>query len=573
MRQANLDSSLAEKPQLPLSKIASEKEGVFGKLNEWLSEWCSPILVKETRQALKSKQFLYTYCLLLITVAIWVVIGIGWNQWSGSEQMPSGRDLLYGMLVIIAVPLGIVIPFSAFRSLANEFDEGTIQLVSITTMKPYQIVLGKLGSALLQMLVYLSVMAPCMLLAYMLRGVSLPQILWAIGFSMWGSFCLTVLGLFLGGLIKGRGFNTFVSVAFVLALAFLNYSWYWIIDEFIRMTPPSESHFDKAMFLLFAHSGAFALLFLVAATTQISFRADNHATPIRIAMMIHQALFLGTLVALVSLQGSLPRKVSCGFMMIAAHYWLAMGFLMVGEQSELSRRIQRTLPTTFSGRTFSSLLYPGAGRGYLFAVAMIWGVNLTIALVGFLQEEIVMIQGGPLISTFMSMVPATIGTEAFYQALIISIYPCLYLSLIYLFAQWRFQKLRTRAIGYGPFASLVAGFFLVLISMVIAALAQSNFGNNRMEDGSEIASFFNWYWVVGNLMQSQWVSDLWFYLFQVPSLVIILFSVSRAAKELLQTPIAVPQRVLEDVISAETKLPAGETIDEIFSDIASKETR
>jgi hypothetical protein len=551
------------------TKVASEKDDFFGRANDWLSEWCSPILVKETRQALKSKQFLYTYGLLLLAVAFWVFVGIGWNQWSGYGEPPNGQDLIYGMFVIMAVPLGIVVPFTAYRSLAKEFEEGTIQLVSITTMKPYQIVLGKLGSAMLQMLVYLSVMAPCLMLGYLLRGVSLPQILWGLLLIVWGSLCLTIVGLFLGGLIKGRGLNTFVSVGFVLGLAWVNYLWYLVAEELIRFSPGNEDGFSLFMFFCIAHSGAIALLLGVAAATQISFRADNHATPVRLAMMVHQGLYLGSLVVGLNFSGPV-RLIGIGmFMIIAAHYWLLMGFLMVGEQSGISRRTQRSLPKTFLGRSFGSLFLPGPGRGFLFALAMLWGTCLTIGLMGLFQNQFIQFEAYRAIPAGLGFTSSLDAAATVVLMCVTCIYPSLFLAFIYLLMRWRLLRSPSKAFGYGPFIGLVFGVFLSLTITAGSALVHSDFGQRRMEAGT-IASFFNWYWMFAEAISPRSIPVHWFDLFFTLAAIVVLFAVYCAGRELLQVPVAVPQRVLDEARPVEPTLPPGESIDEIFADSPSR---
>ena len=60
--------------------------------------------MKETRQALKSKQFTITFGLLLIAVWAWTILGvacIGPALWYGAE----GRKMFYGYYLVLALPL------------------------------------------------------------------------------------------------------------------------------------------------------------------------------------------------------------------------------------------------------------------------------------------------------------------------------------------------------------------------------------------------------------------------------------------------------------------------------------
>ena len=78
-----------------------------------------------------------------------------------------------GYYAVLSVPLLIVVPYAAFRSLAGEWEDGTFELLSITALSARQIVTGKLASAILQMMVYYSALAPCIAFTYLLRGIDI----------------------------------------------------------------------------------------------------------------------------------------------------------------------------------------------------------------------------------------------------------------------------------------------------------------------------------------------------------------------------------------------------------------
>ena len=76
------------------------------------SDWLNPILVKETRQALKSWQFALTFVLLL--VACWIVT-IGGVAMIGPSiyYAAGGGELLRAYYFILSFPLLVVVPFAA----------------------------------------------------------------------------------------------------------------------------------------------------------------------------------------------------------------------------------------------------------------------------------------------------------------------------------------------------------------------------------------------------------------------------------------------------------------------------
>ena len=120
-----------------LMRIAPEKTNWLDRRIENVSEWFSSILVKESRQALKSRQFLWTFFLMLIVVATWTLFALSYlYSEMASNSVASGPFLLGGYWMILGFPLAIIIPYSAYRSLAREFEDGTLQMVSITTLRP-----------------------------------------------------------------------------------------------------------------------------------------------------------------------------------------------------------------------------------------------------------------------------------------------------------------------------------------------------------------------------------------------------------------------------------------------------
>ena len=127
--------------------------------------------------------------------------------------------------MILGFPLAIIIPYSAYRSLAREFEDGTLQMVSITTLRPYQIICGKLGSAMLQMITYMSVIAPCIVFTYMLRGVDLYQVMLGFSIAVIGCVSLCIVGLFLAGAARTRVLGLVVSLLMVIGLLLAYYMW------------------------------------------------------------------------------------------------------------------------------------------------------------------------------------------------------------------------------------------------------------------------------------------------------------------------------------------------------------
>ena len=131
----------SESPKLE-QKTESAAERSAGHWLERLDQWChqvgdqlNPILVKETRQSLKSRQFIFTFFSLLAAALAWTVVG-SLSRMPQIYSTPSAPTLLLGYYAVLAIPMLMVVPLAAYRSLEVEIDDGTFELLSISTLSP-----------------------------------------------------------------------------------------------------------------------------------------------------------------------------------------------------------------------------------------------------------------------------------------------------------------------------------------------------------------------------------------------------------------------------------------------------
>src|SRR5262249_32904937 len=125
----NIASAASRAPHsVGAASIADAPDSGFGERLDRASEWLNPILVKESRQALKSKQFVVSFTFMLLFTWI-ATIALVVFHWPMIYYLPYGTTFLFTYAIILGVPLLLVVPFSAFRSLAVEREDGTFELV------------------------------------------------------------------------------------------------------------------------------------------------------------------------------------------------------------------------------------------------------------------------------------------------------------------------------------------------------------------------------------------------------------------------------------------------------------
>lgn len=342
------------------------------RLDGWLetaSERLNPILVKETRQALKSKQFALWFLLLL--AACWVITigGIAWVG-PGVRYAASGGVLFLAYYFVLCVALLVVAPFSAFRSLAAEQEDNTRDVLMVSALSPTQMINGKLGSAVLQMVVYLSALTPCLAFTYLLRGIDLLTIVFLPALAFVESIGLCLLGLLLASASRQRFAQVLTSVALVATLmlaVFLTYSAAMALLADGGAVYRDPVFWATTAFVLTFYLCAGLLMYHGAAALN-SFASANRSTALRRVLLLTQACFIGWVAGIWFDTGAESEGLVPSFL-VAMLYWAVAGAALTAEGPIRSERVRRTLPATGFGRTFATWFNPGPGTGYLFVVA------------------------------------------------------------------------------------------------------------------------------------------------------------------------------------------------------------
>jgi hypothetical protein len=374
--------------------VRARAEAIWAAIERFLiyaGDWLNPILVKETRQALKSSQFTITFVLML--VACWIAT-IGVVAFVGPRIFYSaeGGTLLVWYYAILALPLMVVVPLAAFRSLTAEREDNTYDLLSITSLKPRQIITGKLGSSITQMAVYFSAITPCLAFTYLLRGVDLPTIAVLLVYTFFWSLGLSMIGILLATLTPQRFVQVFILVAFVGVLLLMFYFSIWMGYGAVNLGRAAIFGVDSAFWIATAAMATayftFFSLAYFASAGLITFTSENRSTPLRICMLAQQAAFVGWM-AYAWIHDNYAEGAIAMAMLFAAIYWFVMGTLLTAERPGISQRVRRRLPQSFMGRMFFSWLSPGPASGYMFVIA-----NITsLAFLSFIAVMVVSYKG------------------------------------------------------------------------------------------------------------------------------------------------------------------------------------
>jgi len=238
----------------------------------------------------------------------------------------------------------------------------------------------------LQMLIYLSAISPCLAFTYMLRGIDFPTILFILAWTALVSLGLAVIGLLAGTVTSEKHWQVVLSVMMIAGLLLVFFmSWPIVAGALSNLNFAfTYSEFWQGNTALLTAYASFFVLIFYAAAAQITFASDNRTTRLRVTMVVQQLLYIGWVVWFWITEARGDDEFLYGSVSLLLAYWFLMGMFMTGESPELSPRVKRALPQSFLGRAFLTWFNPGPGTGYAFvlcnllAAVLVLGAGLAV---------------------------------------------------------------------------------------------------------------------------------------------------------------------------------------------------
>lgn len=363
------------------------------RLTTWLTDRANPILVRAVRQELRNKTFVGIFVLLLTVAAISAVVTAGI---AGSEDQNSqaGRGL-FAVLAWAWSFIVVVQTIGTFRAVVLERNEDTWDLVDLTGLGPRRILRGLLMANLVQAQLYAAALAPFLAMAYLLRGLDLMS----IGFALIviplagvaGSTC-AVMFASLGTNKATRGFLGGVLGLGMMSLWLSTFAfWFsrWGLESLIEEIRRGGTDAWLGLGLAFNCWLAFVVMMLVFAGALMAHRAADRSGGPRLLWLALWANALAWFIAIGWWDGrnSSTPAVNIGealsaFTIFGVLWAAALGVFAVTEEFELSPRQARAITEGPRWRrAFSLILGPGAARGRL-AFLILTALSLAIGWLG-----------------------------------------------------------------------------------------------------------------------------------------------------------------------------------------------
>lgn len=330
------------------------------------SDRLNPILVREVQQALHGRVFMLT---VMLALGVSTIIAIEVASDPDAAQT-GGRHAFNVGLATLAPLLLFIVPMQAYGSMRLELRGGTVEQLFLSGLTPRRILTGKLLAALVQFVLYLSVLAPLLATSYLLRGVDLPLIAVSILFSLVLCVAATAFAISSAAHALSPALQAFgnIGAAFGLGLATMGMVGYCAEGQCARDLGAliREPEFP-AVAAGFVMIGVLAtLLSALIAQTCLLHAFENRATGFRLFLLSLLPLALLWLVAFIDPS---DRKYA-GYAMLTM---LLLGNGLLGlfgatETRALSPRVRAHVPRSGVMALLMAPLLPGRDRGMLFFV-------------------------------------------------------------------------------------------------------------------------------------------------------------------------------------------------------------
>jgi ABC-type transport system involved in multi-copper enzyme maturation permease subunit len=241
--------------------------------------WVPPMLVKELRQGLRTRGFIASLIGFQIVMVIFTLVALSTqNEIRPNNRMP-GTFFSGVFWLVLAVQLIMVTPARALGGLQQEVDSRTIDLLMLTRLTAWRVVMGKWFSLVGQATLLLVAMLPYLVVRYFTDSADILADLGRCGLMLVVSALLTAAALW------GSGVGKLVRVLMAVGLGIVVLNTFGAVGAIVgalvggprpSFLPGLELRTD---ILNVALLGAF---FLVSAVRNIAPPAENHGLFVRL---------------------------------------------------------------------------------------------------------------------------------------------------------------------------------------------------------------------------------------------------------------------------------------------------
>jgi ABC-type transport system involved in multi-copper enzyme maturation permease subunit len=330
-----------------------------------LSDFLSPILVKEVRQGVRGQVFSGS-CLLLQVLMLLVMAAALAEQ---GRSRSSAEMLMVWFWLTLGVPVALIQPLSGIAAVSGEKTLRTLEPMLLTGLSARRIVLGKWTALAVQNSLLVVAAFPFFLLRYFLGGIDLvAEGFWMLGLCVFAGL-LTALTVGISPLPVSSLFRILLYLTAIVGAVFMVVP--FVAGAMQPMMPSRASPLTVSTAL----SLVAALLALETGAQQIAAPAERGTTRLRL-------LVLAVLPLLVWGTSNVERWLQAHVVFWATSLLL---LVVIGSLCEAQKSSSRAYAAFFARgplRALAGVLFaPGWASGVFFTVTLAAGAGLATPLI------------------------------------------------------------------------------------------------------------------------------------------------------------------------------------------------
>jgi len=336
------------------------------------ADWLSPILVKELRQGLKAKVFVSVFTTVQIVMIFIMGIQLLSMATGGSRSTVSELDGFFWFSVWL--PLLLLMPGRGLSAISEEVKANTLDLVQLTRMGAFRIVLGKWFALAAQSLLLVTAILPYAVLRYFFGNVNIVEDMAILAWLLTGSLVLTAGALALSSV-------PLVARIFVMAVLipglFIGLSVFSLSRAFGG--GGSSLPTDAPWWMLAGAAVVYTLFFLEITASRIAPLSENHAGIKRCGALLLALVPLG-LGAVWGTESGVPAA----FLLTPLWAWVL--FEALTEQTSAEPGIYAGFTKRgLMGRIAARVFTPGWASGIIFTMLLV-GMVMAASDLSFMRD-------------------------------------------------------------------------------------------------------------------------------------------------------------------------------------------
>ncbi|HNX74554.1 MAG TPA: hypothetical protein PLM07_10700 [Candidatus Rifleibacterium sp.] len=362
-------------------------ETLYNRFDDLLN----PIIVKELRQVVRGKFF---WGVLLLFLAFQcAVLSLSIADRGMSSRSIGGETLafLFGILFFASF---VLIPIQNGFKFSTERNDGSDELLFITTITPETIIKGKFYAAMVFILLLFSAFAPFMAMTFFLSGVDMPLTFLTLFFALlisaagaMGQICFAALA---HDAQSNKAFRAIGGMAQMMAFFAISGTG----AEMVQYGPGrfmGSSHAGLLIVSVILFCLAAVSFFYRAAASIIAPAGANRMLPVRKCGLF---IWLGSLI--LSLLWAIQEN--SGKFLVSWAALICVGLVLatmvaVSERDSLSERVAREIPANPLKKRLAFLFYSGSAGGLAWVVLI---MLITLLTMNFFPRALGLHQTGDL---------------------------------------------------------------------------------------------------------------------------------------------------------------------------------